>query len=86
MKFMTSEILEILEEGQLYRLTYAAGWALSHERLGDRSDRETPSGSLDLEKLKAVLTGRLRHESLAALFNITASGKSTALDRFTCTN
>ena len=29
---MTSEILEILEEGQLYRLTYAAGWALSHER------------------------------------------------------
>ena len=32
MKFMTSEILEILEEGQLYRLTYAAGWALSHER------------------------------------------------------
>lgn len=45
-----------------------------------------PSDSLDLEKLKAVLTGRLRHESLAALFNVTASGKSTALDRFTCTN
>ena len=47
---------------------------------------QPPSDSLDLEKLKAVLTGRLRHESLAALFNVTASGKSTALDRFTCTN
>lgn len=83
---MTSEILEILEEGQLQRLTYAAGWALSHEQLGDRSDRETPSDSLDLENLKAVLTGRLCHKPSTALFNVTASGKSTALDRFTCTN
>lgn len=83
---MTSEILEILEEGQLQRLIYAAGWALSHEQLWDRSDRETPSDFLNFDKLKADLTERLWQEPLTALFDVTASGKSTVLDRFTCTN
>lgn len=188
MKLLNSEILEILEDGQLQRLTYggllafhrgnavwgasvgyramqAAGWALSHEQLWDRkdlfvvsahpgpgvrdaiefvtrcvsrkrfqlldprqpavcnqhmqfrwwvthhdrtvdvelkkgfvsahffellervgSDRETPSDSLNLEKLKAVLTERLWHEPLITLFEVTASGKSAVLDKFACTN
>jgi hypothetical protein len=188
MKLLTSEILEILEDGQLQRLTYtgllafhggnavweasvgyramqAAGWALSHEQLWDRkylfvvsahpgpgvrdaiefvtqcvsrkrfqlldphrpavcnqhmqfrwwvthhdrtvdvelkkgfapaqffellervgSDRGTPSDSLNLEKLKADLTERLWDEPLTALFDVTASGKSTVPDRLVCTN
>jgi hypothetical protein len=188
MKLLTSEILEILEDGKLQRLTYAgllafhqgdavwgasvgyramqaAGWALSHEQLWDRkglfvvsaqpgpgvrdaiefvtrcvsrkrfqlldphqpavcnqpmqfrwwvthhdrtvdvelkkgfvpaqffellervgSDRETPSDSLNLEKLKADLTERLWDEPFTAPFDLTASGKSTVLDRFACTN
>ncbi|MGB5054919.1 MAG: hypothetical protein WBO24_11045 [Nitrospirales bacterium] len=188
MKLLTSEILEILEDGQLKRLTYtgllafhggnavwgasvgyramqAAGWALSYEQLWDRkylfvasahpgpgvrdaiefvtrcvsrkrfqlldphqpavcnqhmqfrwwvahhdrtvdvelkkgfvpaqffellervgSDRETPSDSLNLEKLKADLTERLWDEPLTALFDVTASGKSTVLGRLACTN
>ncbi|HNP27598.1 MAG TPA: hypothetical protein PKK23_01045 [Nitrospirales bacterium] len=188
MKLLTSEILEILEDGQLQRLTYAGlptfhrgnavweacvgyramqatGWALSHEQLWDRKglfvvsahpgpgvrdaiefvtrcvsrkrfqlldphqpavcnqhmqfrwwvthydrtvdvefkngfvpaqffdllervgpDRETPSDSLNLEKLKADLTERLWDEPLTALFDLTPSGKSTVLDRFACTN
>lgn len=188
MKLLNSEILEIVDGGQLQRLTYAgllafhggnavwgasvgyramqaAGWALSYEQLWDRkglfvvsahpgpgvrdaiefvtrcvsqkrfqlldfhqpavcnqhmqfrwwvthddrtvdvelkkgfvpaqffellervgSDRETPSDSLNLEKLKAVLTERLWHEPLTALFDLTASGKSIVLEQFACTN
>ena len=188
MKLLTSEILDILEDGQLQRLTYAgllafhhgnaiwgasvgyramqaAGWALSHETVWDRkflsvvsahpgpgvrdaiefvtrcvsrkrfqllnprqpvrchqhmefrwwvthhdhtvdvrlregfipvqffdlvervgSDHETPSDSLNLEKLKADFTERLWHEPLTALFEVTASANSTNLDRFLCTN